>query len=115
MFLLKEFIKKCDKYEIKEAESVMMYFYRENKKLVSRDELEDFQQDIILEALTSYEKWDNSKSKFATYLTHCLKNIKNDLISRYTGIKVTQYSYAKALKEGSKITINLCSYSDEIE
>lgn len=112
MTLLREFIDGYGKQYIKDAAFTVYQFYRENKKLIPKDELEDFQQDIIIAILYTENNWIPSKGKFATYLIWNLRTIKQDIISKYTGIKIGYYQYMKESKEGNKITITMLSYED---
>lgn len=98
MQLIKNFLKDTDDNRIKESESTIIWFYKENLSLIPKDEIEDFEQDIILTILESIKKYNSEKGKFSTYLMWNFKTYKQSLITRFTGIKMN-YKQCKDLKK----------------
>lgn len=115
MRLLKEFIKEYNKSYIHECSFSIYKFYKDYKKLIPRDELEDFQQDIIIAILNTEKVWDASKGKFVTLLLFYLKKITNSIITKYTGITVSDFLYNKFVKDNCPIKITMIAYDDQKE
>lgn len=99
MKILQDFIKNIDNNDIKTSSSVIYSFYSKNKKLIPNDEREDFQQDIILTVLKASNKYNKSKGSFSTYLIWNFKTLKQNIISKYTGIKINYYQYINNFKK----------------
>ena len=100
MNILNEFIENSDNEFIKSSKSTILWFYKTNYNLMSKDEREDFAQDIILIVLNALKRYDFTKAKFGTYLTWTFKSYKNDMITKFTGIKVTEEEFYKMRKRG---------------
>lgn len=115
MKLLKEFIKEYDKSYIQECSFSIYKFYKDYKKLIPRDELEDFQQDIIMAILNAEKIWDRNKGQFITILLFYLKKINNKTITKYTGIYVNERMYAKSVRDNCPIKITMISFEDQKE
>lgn len=106
MKILQDFLKNINNEDIIKSSSIIYDFYSKNKKLIPNDEREDFQQDIILTVLKANKKYDNTKGTFGTYLIWSFKTLKQNIISKYTGIKMNYYQYINNFKkEGCPIKI----------
>lgn len=100
MQLLKEYIKSVDNTYVKESRSTILWFFMTNYQTIPKEEIEDFEQDIIMVILEALEKYDPNKGKFNTFLSWRLRLYKKDLITRFTGIKLTGDEYIKRKKKG---------------
>ena len=79
------------------------------KDSISRDEHFDLINDLIAFAYTTYDNWDETKSKYNTYLTTCLLHFQDHFVTRYTGIKTTRYQFRKHKEQtGKPLVITLC-------
>lgn len=99
MKILVDFLKSIDNEDIKKSSSIIYSFYNKNKKLIPHDEREDFQQDIILSVLKANKKFDSVKGSFGTYLIWNFKTLKQNIISKYTGVKLNYYQYINNFKK----------------
>lgn len=83
------------------------------KKMLSVDEYEDLQMDIIILALEAERTYDPIYGAcFSTYLFSRLEKLSQDFLTRYTGIKVTKHTKDVVFK-GQKIYINKTEYKGE--
>lgn len=99
MKILQDFLKNIDNEDIIKSSSIIYDFYSKNKRLIPNDEREDFQQDIILTVLKTNSKYNRLKGTFGTYLIWNFKTLKQNIISKYTGIKINYYQYINRFKK----------------
>ena len=111
MNILKEFMESNEDPVIKSSIGLVVNFYNSNKKMISFNEREDFQQDIILCILRSRQKYDPSIGDFPKLLCWDLRTVLHDVISRYTGIRMSTRQYFK-FKENNR-AIMICSLNDK--
>lgn len=102
MNILREFVCETKDENIKKCIPLILGFYKGNKRLISESEKEDFQQDIILTVLEANSNYDKNKGSFATYLLWCFKTLKQNIISKYTGIRMNYYQYRNNFKKEKK-------------
>lgn len=108
MDLIKEAALATEDENIIAAIPTMEIFYKRHRGKINKDEWEDFQQDIILYTLQVYKRFDPNKAAFTTFLYCSLIALLNNLITRYTGIKVTK----KDFRDEDKITVNIVSLEE---
>lgn len=111
MNILKEFMESNEDPVIKSSIGLVVNFYNLNKKMIPFDEREDFQQDIILCILRSRKKYNPSIGDFPKLLCWDLRTVLYDIISRYTGIRMSRRQYSK-FKEKNRV-IMLCPLNDK--
>lgn len=99
MNILQKFVYETEDDNIKKCIPLILGFYKCNKKLIPSSEAEDFQQDIIATILEAINNYDENKGTFATYLLWSFKTLKQNIISKYTGIKMNYYQYRNNFKK----------------
>lgn len=105
MHILKEFMEDTQDPVIRSSIGLVINFYKANKKMIPFDEREDFQQDIILCILRSREKYDQSIGAFSSLLCWDLRSVLYDIISKYTGIKMSKRQYLKFKEENGVLVL----------
>lgn len=111
MKILNEFISSNTDPVIKTSSGLIINFYNEHQKMIPKGELDDFQQDIILCVLKSRQKYDPSIGAFPKMLCWDLRSVLHDVISKYTGIKMSRRQYPKFKKDEG--TLMLCAFDDK--
>ena len=111
MKILNEFISSNTDPVIKTSSGLIINFYNEHKKMIPAGELDDFQQDIILCVLKSRQKYDPSIGVFPKMLCWDLRVVLHDVISKYTGIKMSRRQYPKFKKDEGALM--LCAFDDK--
>lgn len=98
------------------ADSFLWKEFHKLKPIVSRDEYEDLKQDIILTVIEADNSYDPKyETSFLTHLGYQMRAIEDDLITRYTGIKLWKGSKALIEKQtGEKVYINITNFKEEV-
>jgi hypothetical protein len=112
-YLLKDFIETCGDDNMKKSLPTAIKFIQSYKKILSKDEMEDINQDIIIILLETKKEYDSSKGSFVTLFDWKLKNLRRQLITKYTGIKISSDHLCKMKNENKHIFINMVGYEEE--
>lgn len=105
MNMLQSFIDNSSDEVIKSYKNMIMNFYCTHRKKISKSEWEDFQQDIICCILVFRDKFDETKSDFSTFMSYQFQELLQNIITKYTGIKMNYYQYNKFKQDNKKLVI----------
>lgn len=82
------------------------------KRLHTKDELQDLQQDAILCFLGAMEKYNESIGRFYGLFKIKLKTLDQQFMARYMGVNVPYHLYLKMIKEKGSLGI---AFEDFVE
>ena len=90
----------------------ILWVKKKGKRLHTKDELQDLQQDAILCFLEAMEKYNETIGRFYGLFKIKLKTLDQQFMARYMGINVPYYLYLKMIKEKGSLGI---AFEDFVE
>ena len=112
-YLLKTFIESRGDDNMTKSLPTAIKFIQSYKRILSKDEMEDINQDIIIVLLETEKEYDSNKGSFVTLFDWKLKNLRRQLLGKYTGIKISSDHICKMKNENKNIFINTVGYEEE--
>lgn len=100
---------------ILKCEELLWKTYHSLKPMVAKSEHEDLKQDILLTLIEADRDFDPAyEVRFSTFLYPRLNKLGNDILTRYTGIKLWRSEKDRIESStGEKIYINIIEFEEK--